>query len=415
MNNGFFIDNRKNFTDKMENNTVSIITSGECIISSADECYDFEVGRNFYYLTGIDFPSVKLVVEKFGDNKRVLLFVPYKDETKEKWTGIIPDKCEFGIISGIEEESIFYKDEFENYLDELSENEMLNGIYLSYTEPEKYIPDTADNILYYEICDRLCNKPIFDLSEIMTNLRKVKTESEINQISESAKITNEALNCIMQSIRPDIKEYEISSLFDYIAHKNNCRLAFATIAASGENATILHYTSSQATLKSGDMLLIDCGCAKEMYNSDVTRTYPVNGKFSEEQKLFYNIVLSANKLVIQNIKPGETLKSLNDMVKVFFVKKLKEVGLIKSDEEVSKYYYHSVSHSLGLDTHDIFDRGDVLLPGMVITVEPGIYIKELSLGIRIEDDVVVTDCGCKVLTDFIPKEISEIESIMAQS
>ena len=188
--------------------------------------------------------------------------------------------------------------------------------------------------------------------------------------------------------------------------------AFDPIVASGENATILHYVENQEVVKEGDLVLFDIGADYEHYCGDISRTFPVSRKFSPRQKILYNIVLKAQEEVIKAIKPGLHFSKLNEIAKNSLAEGCMEIGLIKEKEELSNYYYHGVSHYLGLDTHDIGNRNRVLEPGMVITVEPGLYIEEESIGIRIEDDILVTENGCDILSKDIPKTIEEIERIM---
>ena len=191
--------------------------------------------------------------------------------------------------------------------------------------------------------------------------------------------------------------------------------AFKTIAASGKNGCILHYTKNNSVMNDGDLLLVDAGAQYKWYNGDITRTFPVNGKFTEKQKEIYNIVLGGQNVVINMIKAGVSYPSLNEKLKEYYLEELKKTGLAETMEDVSKYYYHSVSHFLGAETHDVGDRKQVLKEGMIITVEPGLYIEELGIGIRIEDDVLVTKDGCRVLTKDLPKTVEEIERFMAKN
>jgi Xaa-Pro aminopeptidase len=192
--------------------------------------------------------------------------------------------------------------------------------------------------------------------------------------------------------------------------------AFTTIAAAGKNAAVLHYSENSAKTADGDLILFDLGAQSSYYAADISRTFPVNGKFTDRQKQLYNIVLSGQKKVISAIKPGIPFASLNGILVDFYAKELKKIGLIEKKEDVARYYYHSVGHMLGLETHDIGrSREGVLQKGMVFTVEPGLYIAEEGIGIRIEDDVVVTEKGCDVLSKNIVKTVEEIEALMARA
>ena len=186
-----------------------------------------------------------------------------------------------------------------------------------------------------------------------------------------------------------MKEYEIEAYFNYILKKNGVKdFAFPTIAATGKNATILHYVDNNTKTKDGELMLLDLGAQYKYYNGDISRTFPINGKFSERQKEVYNIVLEANETVMKAVKPGVTTGELQDITKKVLAHGCKRIGLIKEDSELNKYYYHGVAHPLGLDTHDVGPRNIELKPGMIITDEPGLYIEEECIGVRIEDDIL---------------------------
>ena len=212
-------------------------------------------------------------------------------------------------------------------------------------------------------------------------------------------------------------EYQLESYFDQaIKYNGATSYAFATIAASGENSCCLHYQDNNSFANDGDLILFDLGCSLNCYCSDISRTYPINGKFTERQKQIYNIVLEGQKLVFDNAKPGVTTRELNQILVKFYAKKLKEIGLIKNGtpDEVSKYYYHAVSHHIGLDCHDLCDYTP-LKPGSIISNEPGLYIKEEKIGIRIEDDILITENGAEWLSPQILKDPNEIEKFIKES
>ena len=219
----------------------------------------------------------------------------------------------------------------------------------------------------------------------------------------------------MNNAKPGLKEYELEAYFDFECKRSGAKdLAFSTIAAAGKNATILHYVSNDSEIKENDLILFDLGAQWNLYNADITRTFPANGKFTDRQKEVYEAVLRVNKAVIEKIKPGIVYKELNAWAKDLIAEECIKLGIIKEKEEVSKYYWHSIGHNLGLNTHDLEPQGRefVFEKGMVFTVEPGIYISEEGIGIRIEDDVLVTENGCEVLTKDMIKEVKDIEEFM---
>ena len=216
-----------------------------------------------------------------------------------------------------------------------------------------------------------------------------------------------------KNIKPGMREYEVESYFDFEIKRNGAsNHAFSTICASGKNATVLHYEDNNQICNNGDLILFDLGAEYNYYCSDISRTIPINGKFTNRQKEIYQIVLNTLKKVQESAKPGLTLRDLNDIAKSELAKGCIKIGLIKNEDEISKYYFHSVSHSLGLDTHDVWVLDSKLENGCVITNEPGLYIEEEGIGIRLENDLLITDNGCENLSIDIPIEIEEIESLM---
>lgn len=228
--------------------------------------------------------------------------------------------------------------------------------------------------------------------------------------------TCNAIIAMLQYARPGMSEGELEGAFDFSLKKQGVRdHAFATIVAGGPRATTLHYVDNNQKVNDGEMVLIDLGSAEGNYAADISRTFPINGKFSPRQKEIYNTVLEAQQIVMDHAKPGMTTRELNQLVIDYYESRLDDLGLRKDGKGVRDYYYHNVSHSLGLDTHDICtDRERTLKPGMVITVEPGMYIEEEGIGVRIENDVLITETGIVDLSAAIPRTVEEIEAIMAK-
>lgn len=400
---------RQVLAEKMGKNAFAVISSGTFMPASGDQSYPFEVNRNFYYFTGIDRPDMKLIVANTEGGELSTLFIPRKDPYKEKWTGYIPVPEEFEAISGISD--MKYIDEFDSSVPSFVTSGSYDTCYLYTTAVGPGKPSSADNILAEQFRKSFYFLALKDLSRLTDPMRAIKSQEEKRAVIESGKITAEALGLLLRGLKPGMYEYEAQALFEYGVARRNASLAFNTICAGGKNATVLHYTANNCELKDGDMLLIDCGAALGKYNSDVTRTFPVNGKFTKRQKRFYDIVLEGNMLVAQNAKAGVSTYELNEVLKKYFVKELKAVNLIEEDNELEKYYYHSVSHSIGLDTHDPLGRHTPMAPGTIISDEPGLYIPEFGIGIRIEDDLFITENGCEVLTDVV-KTTDEIEEVM---
>ena len=249
----------------------------------------------------------------------------------------------------------------------------------------------------------------------IASFRLIKSKEEIELIREAINITDKGIKELMKNSKAGMKEYELEAYFDFTLRSSGVtEYAFHTIAASGKNATVLHYNENNSKLEDGSLVLFDLGAQYKYYNADISRTFPVSGKFTERQKQVYNIVLKAQEAVTAIARPGILFSTLNETAKKILIEGCKEIGLIKEDSEISKYYFHGVSHYLGLDTHDVGRRDLELKSGMVLTNEPGLYIEEESMGIRIEDDLLITEDGCENLSKQIIKTVEEIEGFMAK-
>ena len=410
------IERRNRFIEKLPKNSISILFGGSEIRKSADEAFKFQIDYNLYYLTGIKQAETILLFAKRNDCVKTILFIQKFDELKEKWTGIRLKEDKAREISGIE--TVLFTEDFGNESERVIKEFNEVSICLDYESAANY--GSFDKFLSVEEYKNSLSKAFkhlsfLDISDDLKLLRMVKSECEIAELRKAIHNTNIGLIEILKQLKPNKFEYDMAALFKYnIALDNNSKLSFNTIAASGKNATILHYPDPSDKMKDGDLLLLDLGSDHNEYKADISRTYPINGKFNEMQRKIYNIVLNCNKHIIDIIKPGLTIKNLQEETKRFMANELIKLNLISEPDEIIKYYYHNVSHHLGLDTHDISLRELPLVKGNVITVEPGLYIKELGIGIRIEDDVLVTEDGSECLSKEILKEIKDIESMMEE-
>ncbi len=406
MNKQFFTKNRKNLFNLLEDKSIVVLCAGAAPIKSADEDYKFTPNRNFYYLTGINEMKDVYVLIKDESIKDECLIINEYDDMRKKWVGKTFTKEEATELSGIK--NIHYLDQ---------EDTVIKNILQTLDKDYKVYIDK--NALGYNLCLKNIvnnyvsnNFEILDVFPLIRSLRMVKQPCEIEKIIKANKMTKDGLELVMTMMKPNMNENQLESYFDFsIKSAGASDHAFATIAASGVNACVLHYNENNCKMNDGDLVLFDLGAEFEYYKSDISRTYPINGKFTERQKLIYNIVLVAQQEFINFVKPGLTTRDLNNIVIKYYETKLKEIGLISTPSEVSNYYYHGVSHHLGLDTHDI----SILEPlqvGNVITVEPGLYIEEEKIGIRIEDDILITENGCTNLSNGIIKTVEEIEKYM---
>lgn len=412
MNTDFYINNRTKLENKLEDNSAAFLFSGKAPVKLGDEYYQFTPLRNFYYMTGLDRQNMIYFSYKKDEAVTHNIFIPRYDELKAKRIGaeLLPNEVEE--ISGIQ--NIYYIDEFDEIVSNILFSKRIENIYLDLEN--RYFDD---NSLSLELSKKFIkNYPyisIKNLHNTMAEFRMIKEPEEIEYMTKAIDITGKGINAMMKNSKVGMYEYEIEAYFDFELKKNGIKdFAFKSIAASGGNATILHYSKNDSKTKDNDLIMFDVGAQYKYYNGDITRTFPVNGKFTDRQKQIYNIVLEGQLKVIDSIKPGMEFKRLNEILKEHYAVELKKIDLINFDEEVSKYYYHGVSHMLGLETHDVGRHNEGLLEeGMVFTVEPGLYIAEENIGIRIEDNVIVTKDGCRVLSKDIIKSIEDIENFMA--
>jgi len=407
---------RQKIMDEMKDNSVAIILSGNPLARTGDQFHDFVVWRNFFYLTNIDRANFALVLMKSNEGNKELLFIDEVSALEEKWSGYRMKKPEASKLSGIKEASIYGMPTFKNTLGSFIMNERIENSYFDLERISYNHLDTEQMVFSKEICAKYPSLNIHNLYPTFANLRQVKSADEIENIRTAIEKTRIGIEAMMKASKPGMFEYEIEAHYDFNAKLNGVQeKAFHTIAAAGVNATVLHYEANNVQTKDGDLILFDLGCAWNHYSADITRTFPVNGKFSPRQKEIYQAVLDVEKIVIDAIKPGVKMSELNKIARDLLITKCRELGLIgDNDDEVSNYYYHGIGHSLGLDTHDVGGREYVLEPGMIITIEPGLYIEAEQVGVRIEDDILVTETGFENLSASIIKEIDDIEAFMAK-
>ena len=413
-----YITRRAKLMQNKQGPCLVCVFSGSAPMKSLDAAYPFFVDRNFYYLTGIERENMILLLRKnhLGEVSETLYIEPY-DEVLAKWVGGRMRADEATAISGIVTVSDIGS--FTGQLNSIIESSRGTGkmqVYLDLWRHREDQPDTPAHTLAARLQQRYPAVEIQDLFGDMVAMRIIKSEEELELMRKAQDTTCNAIIAMMKHARPEMNERELEGAFDFSLKKQGVRdHAFTSIVAGGGRATTLHYDSNDQIVHDGELVLIDLGAAEGNYSADISRTFPINGKFTPRQKQIYNTVLSAQQIVMANAKPGITTGQLNQMVIDYYESRLDDLGLRKDGKGVRDYYYHGVSHSLGLDTHDIsMGRNVVLQPGMVITVEPGLYIEEEGIGVRIENDVLITTDGIIDLSAQIPKTVEEIEAIMAE-
>ena len=408
-----FENNRKKLIESMKENSLLILFAGSAPYRSADQVYKFTPNRNFYYLTGINEPNVIVTILKTEKEAIETVYVEREDELMAKWVGRAISKDEASEISGIK--STKYLDEFDSTISSYIDKRGISKIYLDLERQSINIPSTKAQDMANTLRVKYPHLKIKNIFHNIAKLRMVKNDREVELIQKAIGITKEGILAMAKNLTPGMKEYEVEAYFDFkIKSLGASAHAFSTICAAGKNATVLHYEDNNQEAKDGDLILFDLGAEYDYYCSDISRTIPINGKFTDRQKQIYQIVLNAMKEVEKNTKPGLTLADLNNIAKKALAKGCMEIGLIEKEEEIGKYYFHSVGHSLGLDTHDVWIVDSKLEEGAVITNEPGLYIEEEGIGIRLEDDLLVTKDGCINLSKDIPVEIEDIEALMSK-
>jgi len=406
---------RTKIIDTMQEGSIAVILSGNPLARTADQFHEFAIWRNFFYLTNIDRTNFALVLIKSSAGVKELLFIDQVSELEEKWSGHRMKKPEASELSGIKEADIHGMPELRRLLGSHMMNEGIAHGYFDLERISYNHLDTEQVVFAKEFQSQYPFIQLQNLYPVIAKMRQIKSCDEIENMRTAIDKTRIGIEAMMKVSKPGMFEYEIEAHYDFAVKLGGVQeKAFHTIAASGVNATVLHYETNNTQTKDDDLILFDLGCAWNHYAADISRTFPVNGKFTDRQKEVYQAVLDVENAVIHAIKPGIKMSGLNKLAKDMLADKCRDLGLIgNNDEDVLKYYYHSIGHALGLDTHDVGGRDFVLEPGMVITIEPGLYIEEEAIGVRIEDDILVTENGNENLSVGIIKEVEDIEAFMA--
>lgn len=404
---------RENVFRSMQEDALLILYSGKAIPRSLDACYPFSANSHFFYLTGLRRENMALVLRTTQGKQREVLLIEEALPREERWTGRRMRKEEAQEISGIQD--VRYFSELDAILSRCCVREGVIAVYFDCYRDAAGDAESYNLAAARRFHDRYPAILLKDAHPLISRLRMCKDEDEIAEIRKAISHTKRGLDRVLAGLRPGGKERDAQLMFEYAALMDGAEaIAFPTIAGAGENACMLHYEENSGYLGDGDLLLLDLGARSCGYCADISRTYPVNGCYSSRQRVFYDLVLKANREIAAFAAPGKTLKELNERCKQVLAEGLIQLGKIEKAEDVSTYYMHNVSHHLGIDTHDAaVDETLPLQPGMVITDEPGLYIDEEGIGIRIEDDLLITQGGCVVLSEEIPRDPETIEALMA--
>ena len=424
----FHTERRDSLRKLMPDNSVAVLFAAPVRNRSNDVDYSYHQDPNFYYYTG--YPQSEAMVLIFkephainGITSNEFIYVNDRNPQQETWTGKIPSKEEVIDRSGIQ--TVLINTDFENIDVDFSKlSKMLVKFPSDINENTREKGSTGWLVSKFkdktksvsEIIDRA------KLVQINSHLREIKTTEELGLLQKAISVTCAGFMEALKAVEPGMTEYQLQAINEYFWNKAGSEYpGYPSIVGGGENSCVLHYETNRKRLEPNDIVVMDMGAEYHGYTADVTRSFPVNGKFSPEQKTIYQLVYDAQKAGIGACKPGNGFEEPHKAASKVLLEGMKSLGIIREDDDLRKYFMHGTSHYLGLDVHDLGTYG-VLKPNSVITVEPGIYIKEGSdcdkkwwnIGVRIEDDVLITNDGHRVMSDCVPKTVDEIEKLMAQ-
>ena len=417
-----FIQNRKKFIAKMDSNSIAIFNSNDELPANGDALLPFKQNSDLFWLTGIEQEDTMLIL--FPDNPdakyREVLVLVRPNELKEKWDGHRLTAKEGKEISGIE--TIVWLDVIDGMVQPWIH--LADAIYLNTNENDRKA--NFINVRDYRFTAFMRERyPLHNYkrsAKILRELRAIKSYLEVEVIQKAIDITENTFRRLLQFIKPGVMEYEIEAeIYHSFLSQRSTGPGYSSIIASGDRARTLHYVSNNNECKDGELLLMDFGASYGNYNADLTRTIPVNGKFGRRQKTVYNACLHLHHYAASILKPGISINDYTEKIGDEATIVFQKIGLLKkteiknedpSNRAYRKYLYHGISHHLGIDVHDLGTKNEPIKPGMVFTIEPGIYIEEEKMGVRIENNFWITKNGNKDLMKNIPITVEEIETLM---
>ncbi|MFC2116159.1 aminopeptidase P N-terminal domain-containing protein [Bacteroidota bacterium] len=417
-----FSRNREKLIGKLEKKSVAIIHSNDQMVRSGDQYYPYRQNSDMFYLSGIEQEMSILLIcsDPESADKMEMLFIRKPDPKLETWEGRKLDLKVAEEISGIK--NVHWLENFEAISRELILES--RNIYFNIPEYEKFKPEypSRDERKMIQLKKDYPSHVFMGLAPLMTELRLVKEPGELNLIRKAVEITRAGFNRVLGYLKPGLMEFEVEAELSHEFIRQGCAgHAYPPIIASGENACMLHYIKNDMVCRDGELLLMDFGAEYANYAADCSRTIPVNGKFSRRQRELYDANLRVFKGARSLMEPGTTIDIINEKVGLLWEEEHVKLGLYtsadvrkqtKEDPLYKKYFMHGTAHFMGLDVHDLGSKQVELKPGMVLTCEPGIYIPEEKTGIRLENDILITESGHVDLMEEFPIEAEEIEELM---
>lgn len=431
-----FVAHREHLLSAMKENSIAVLPSAKMHVRNRDAEFPFRQDSDFFYLTGFAEDHACLLLVKKGGEKKALLFCQPKIKEMEIWTGyrLGPEAA----VDSLSVDEAFSIEDLNKHLPEfMSDCESVYAAWGNDTEHDQMLIQAIEQVKLKVRTGVTAPTAMLAIEPLLHEQRLIKSEAEIAIMQKAADISAQAHVKAMEQVKPGLFEYQLEGTIRNHCAQNGSRFdAYSSIVGAGANACVLHYTANDQVIKDGDLILIDAGCEVNHYASDITRTFPANGKFSSEQKALYQVVLDAQLAAIAAVTPQNTFNDPHEAALNVITQGLVDLGLLSGDvdklieqEAYKPFYMHKTGHWLGLDVHDVGSykqngKWRKLEPGMVLTVEPGIYVspdeetvdeKWRGIGIRIEDDVLVTDQGHHVLTHAVPKSVEEVEVLTSKN
>ncbi len=416
-----FIENRSRLKQLLPANSLAVVNANDILPTNADGSLILVPNTDLFYLTGIEQEQSILLLAPgaFSESLREVLFLREPNEESRIWEGHKHSKAEATAISGIQ--TVKWLSEFPRVFRQLmceaedvylDSNEHTRAVCEVQTREDRFVRDTQAQYPLHRY---------HRLARLMHSLRVTKSPIELDLLRRAVEITDHGYRRVLANLRPGQREYEIEADFAYEFISRRARFAYSPIIASGQNACVLHYVENDQVLKDGELLLLDVAASYANYNADLTRTFPVGGRFTARQRAVYDAVLRVLRASIEGAVVGRLHRDWQDEAKVMMARELVQLGLLSADEAAKhtrdepacrKYFMHGLGHPLGLDVHDVGHLNRPLAPGWVLTVEPGIYLPDEGFAVRLENNIVVTAAGPVDLTASIPIEADEIEKLL---
>lgn len=406
-----FVTRRQKLAECIGEGEALLMFAGNSRRKTADEMYPFFTNRNFLYLTGVRQERTALIMTRREGEVKETLYALAPDVEREVWTGRRFTFEELSAMSGVAD--IRSEAALEGDLHRLLTSGVYHSLWLCLDTLEPDQEEDLEHRWAKRIRDVYPGIRVRDIYPVISRMRRFKSAEELSAIRSGMEITNKGIRRMMRAVRPGMMEYQLEAEFLHeLAIHGQRSPAFPSIVAAGQRNFYLHYPLPMSQIQEDDLVLTDVGAPFDDYCTDISRVFPANGTFSQKQADIYRIAYEANREIMARVKPGVPFSMTNEVCREVSFEGLKKLGIISDMADIRRYVWHGVTHHVGLDTHDVGGYEDPMAPGMVFTVDAGIYVREWGIGLRIEDNVLVTENGCENLSAMIPATIEEIEEAM---